>query len=66
MARMRVDLFPLINFPEVAVATFYSGVPPQDTETKSTDPLKRFFTLASGIDHMESRSPLRVSIPWCS
>src|SRR6201984_1291544 len=62
VARMPVDLFPAINLPEVVVATFYSGMPPQDIETDITDPLERFFTLASGIDHMESRSLLGVSI----
>src|SRR6202162_3879899 len=62
LARMPVDLFPTINLPEVVVATFYSGMPPEDIETDITDPLERFFTLASGVDHMESRSMLGVSI----
>jgi HAE1 family hydrophobic/amphiphilic exporter-1 len=62
LIRMPVDLFPPINLPEVVVATFYSGMPPEDIETDITDPLERFFTLASGIDHMESRSLLGVSI----
>ena len=62
LVRMPVDLFPSINLPEVVVATFYSGMPPQDIETDITNPLERFFTLASGIDHMESRSLLGVSI----
>jgi multidrug efflux pump subunit AcrB len=62
LARMPVDLFPPINLPEVVVATFYSGMPPQDIETDITNPLERFFTLASGVDHMESRSLLGVSI----
>ena len=62
VARMPVDLFPAINMPEVVVATFYSGMPPQDIEIDITNPLERFFTLASGIDHMESRSMLGVSI----
>jgi multidrug efflux pump subunit AcrB len=62
VARMPVDLFPAINLPEVVVATFYSGMPPEDIEVDITDPLERFFTLASGIDHMESRSLLGVSI----
>src|SRR5215813_8814506 len=60
--RMPVDLFPTINLPEVVVATFYSGMPPEDIETDITDPLERFFTLASGIDHMESRSLQGVSL----
>src|ERR1700735_561520 len=62
MARMPVDLFPPINLPEVVVATFYTGMPPEDMETDITDPLERFFTLASGVDHFESRSMLGVSI----
>ncbi|HZT31507.1 MAG TPA: efflux RND transporter permease subunit [Bryobacteraceae bacterium] len=62
LARMPVDLFPPINLPEVVVATFYSGMPPEDIETDITNPLERFFTLASGIDHMESRSLLGVSM----
>src|SRR6202049_1158143 len=62
IARMPVDLFPPINLPEVVVATFYSGMPPADIETDITDPLERFFTLAAGVDHMESRSLQGVSI----
>ena len=62
LARMPVDLFPTINLPEVVVATFYSGMPPEDIEVDITNPLERWFTLASGIDHMESRSLLGVSI----
>jgi multidrug efflux pump subunit AcrB len=44
------------------VATFYTGMPPTDIEYDITDPLERFFTLAAGVDHMESRSMLGVSI----
>jgi multidrug efflux pump subunit AcrB len=62
MSRMPIDLFPPINLPVVVVATFYSGMPPQDIEVDITNPLERFFTQASGMDHMESRSLLGVSI----
>jgi len=62
LARMPVDLFPAINIPEVVVATFFSGMPPEDIEVDITNPLERFFTLASGVDHSESRSLLGVSI----
>src|SRR5579863_9330996 len=62
LARMPVDLFPPINIPEVVVATFYSGMPPQDIETDITNRFERFFTLAGGIDHMESRSLPGVSL----
>ena len=62
LTRMPIDLFPPINLPVVVVATFYNGMPPQDIEVDITNPLERFFTQASGIDHMESRSLLGVSI----
>src|SRR6266404_1846512 len=50
LAHMPVDLFPPINIPVVVVATFYSGMPPQQIETNITNPFERWFTLASGID----------------
>src|SRR6202012_5610525 len=56
VADMPVDMFPPINLPVVAVATFYSGMPPQQIETNITYHLERMFPMASGIDHMESRS----------
>src|SRR5512135_3446741 len=62
LARMPVDLFPPINIPEVVVATFYNGMPPEDIETEITGRFERWFTLGSGIDHMESRSLPGVSI----
>ena len=60
--QMPVDMFPPINIPVVMVATFYSGMPPQQIEADITDTFERFFTLGSGIDHMESRSMTGVSL----
>src|SRR5438128_11159405 len=62
VVRMPVDLFPAINIPQVVVATFYSGMPPEQIETDITGRFERFFTLGAGIDHMESRSLPGVSI----
>jgi len=62
LVRMPVDLFPPINIPVVVVATFYSGMPPEQIENDITGRFERFFTLASGIDHMESRSLPGVSL----
>src|ERR1700747_681062 len=70
VARMPVDLFPNINIPVVVVATFYSGMPPEQIEANITNPFERFFTLGSGIDHIESRALTGVSLikiyfqPW--
>src|SRR5262245_24036475 len=62
LVRMPVDLFPAINIPQVAVATFYNGMPPEQIENDITGRFERFFTLGAGIDHMESRSLPGVSI----
>jgi HAE1 family hydrophobic/amphiphilic exporter-1 len=62
LVQMPVDMFPAINIPVVEVATFYSGMPPQQIEADITDTFERFFTLGSGIDHMESRSMSGVSL----
>ena len=60
--RMPVDMFPSINIPVVVVATFYSGMPPEQVENSITYRLERFLTLGSGIEHIESRSLTGVSI----
>jgi multidrug efflux pump subunit AcrB len=62
LVQMPVDMFPAINIPVVMVATFYSGMPPEQIEADITDTFERFFTLGSGIDHMESRSMSGVSL----
>jgi multidrug efflux pump subunit AcrB len=56
LVRMPVDMFPNINIPMVVVATFYNGMPPEQIETDITSRFERQFTLASGIEHIESRS----------
>jgi multidrug efflux pump subunit AcrB len=60
--RMPVDLFPDIDMPVVVVATFYSGMPPQQIEADITNTFERFFTLAANVDHSESRSLTGVSL----
>src|ERR1700748_2763610 len=62
IAGMPVDLFPQIDIPVIVVATFYSGMPPQQIEGDITNTFERFFTLGSNIDHIESRSLTGVSL----
>src|SRR5581483_4288606 len=62
IVQMPVDLFPQIDIPVVVVATFYSGMPPQQIEADITDTFERFFTLGNNIDHIESRSLTGVSL----
>ncbi len=62
VASMPVDLFPSIDMPVVVVATFYSGMPPEQIEADITDTFERFFTLGNNIEHIESRSLTGVSL----
>ncbi len=62
LSRMPVDMFPSMNIPVVVVATFYSGMPPEQIETDITSRFERFFTLGAGIEHIESRSLPGVSV----
>jgi multidrug efflux pump subunit AcrB len=62
VASMPVDLFPPIDMPVVVVATFYNGMPPEQIEADITNTFERFFTLASNVDHSESRSLTGVSL----
>ena len=60
--QMPVDVFPDLHIPVVVVATFYPGMPPLEMERDITTRFERFFTLGSGIEHIESRSLPGVSI----
>ena len=62
VTRLPVDMFPAIDIPVVVVATFYSGMPAQQIETNITGRFERFFTLASGVEHIESRSMPGTSV----
>src|SRR5713101_5688901 len=54
--KMVRDIFPEINIPVVAVATFYKGMGPSEMEGAVTLRLEQLFLQASYVDHIESRS----------
>src|SRR5436305_8509494 len=62
IARMPIDMFPSMNIPVVVVATFYTGMPPEQIEADITGRFERFFLMGSGIEHIESRSLPGVSL----
>jgi multidrug efflux pump subunit AcrB len=62
IARLPVDLFPVMNIPVVVAATFYNGMAPEQIEADITSRFERFFTLGSDIEHIESRSLPGVSV----
>src|ERR1700756_1416522 len=57
-----VGVTSILKIPGVIVATFFSGMPPEQIENDITGTYERFFTLASGIDHIESRSLPGISL----
>jgi multidrug efflux pump subunit AcrB len=59
---MVVDIFPEINLPVVAVATFYKGMGPSEIEGAITLRLEQLFLQASYVEHIESRSLPGVSL----
>src|SRR5579875_215936 len=61
-ARMPVDVFPRLHIKAAVVATFYPGFAPLSMEQDITSRYERFFTLGSGIEHIESRSLPGVSL----
>src|SRR5512143_818417 len=62
IVRMPVDLFPEINIPMLAAATFYNGMAPEQIESDITSRFERQFTLASGVEHIKSQSLPSVSL----
>ncbi len=59
---MVVDIFPEINLPVVAVATFYKGMGPSEIEGAITLRLEQLYLQASYVEHIESRSLPGVSL----
>ena len=60
--KMVVDIFPEINTPVVAVATFYKGMGPSEIEGAITLRLEQLYLQASYVEHIESRSLPGISL----
>ena len=60
--KMVVDIFPEINTPVVAVATFYKGMGPSEMEGAITLRLEQLYLQASYVEHIESRSLAGISL----
>ena len=55
--RTPTDIFPNINIPVISVAWTYTGLDPEDIETRLTTPYeKALTTLVDNIQHIESTS----------
>jgi multidrug efflux pump subunit AcrB len=62
MLRLPLDILPTFRIPAVMVVTTYTGMPAEMIETDVTNRLERWLSQASGLDYIESRSMIGVSI----
>jgi multidrug efflux pump subunit AcrB len=65
MTKMPLDILPTFRIPAVMVVTTYTGMPAKTMETDITNRLERWLSQAAGLDHIESRSMIGVSILNC-
>jgi HAE1 family hydrophobic/amphiphilic exporter-1 len=62
LARLKIDLYPDISFPVIAIITTYTGVPPADMETLVTKPIEEAVASVENIKHVRSLSKLGASL----
>ena len=62
MFKLPMDILPTFRIPAVMVVTTYTGMPAEMIETDITNRLERWLSQASGLDYIESRSMIGVSI----
>ena len=60
--RLRIDLYPDISFPVIAIITTYTGVAPTDMETLITKPIEEAVASVENIKHIRSMSKLGASL----
>jgi multidrug efflux pump subunit AcrB len=65
LLKLPMDILPAFRLPAVMVVTTYNGMPAEQMEMDITNRLERWLSQASGLDHIESRSMVGVSILNC-
>src|SRR6187397_1540797 len=63
IVRMPTDIFPEIDIPVVAVLFNYTGIPPEEMETRIVGNFERaLVSTVSDIEHIESQSLYGISV----
>jgi len=62
LSRLKIDLYPDVTFPVIAVITTYTGVAPADMETLVTKPIEEVVASVENIKHIRSLSKLGASL----
>lgn len=62
LARLKLDLYPKLEFPLIAVVSQYTGVGPQDIETVVTRPLEKAVASVKNVKKVSSTSSQGLSL----
>ena len=62
LSRLKIDLYPDVAFPVIAIITTYTGVDPADMETLVTKPIEEAAASVENIKHIRSLSKLGASL----
>jgi HAE1 family hydrophobic/amphiphilic exporter-1 len=62
LSRLKIDLYPDVSFPVIAVITTYTGVAPEEMETLVTKPIEEAVASVEKIKHIRSVSKLGASL----
>jgi len=62
LSRLKIDLYPDVSFPVIAIITTYTGVAPADMETLVTKPIEEAVASVENIKHIRSMSKLGASL----
>jgi HAE1 family hydrophobic/amphiphilic exporter-1 len=62
LSRLKIDLYPDVSFPVIAVITSYTGVAPEEMETLVTKPIEEAVASVEKIKHIRSLSKLGASL----
>lgn len=62
LSQLKLDLFPKLEFPMMAIITQYTGVGPEDMETVVTRPIEEAVSTTENIETVSSRSSQGLSL----
>jgi len=62
LLRLKLDLYPKLEFPMIAVISQYTGVGPQDMETVVTRPIEKSLASVKNVKKLTSTSAQGLSL----
>ena len=62
LSRLKLDMYPDMDFPMVAVMTSYTGASPEDMETLVSRPIEEGLAAVEGVEKLSSSSKRGTSV----